>query len=291
MRIFLTGATGFIGRRVLPLLCSHDVLCLTRNPERLVAWPFAVPLAGDLRVPGVWRAQLAAFGTQCCIHLAWQGLPDYSAEICRLNLDAGRRLIEEVYRAGAARIVVAGSCWEYGDASGAVSELHESVNGNDFVAAKNALRETLEDAARMQKIDYRWIRLFFVYGPGQRTTSLIPLCRTAFAAGESPNVRSPAALNDFVHVDDAAQGLVALALSDADSGIYNLGSGRPTAAGEIVNIVAEHYGVEPPYRECRGDGGFWSDNSKIFAACGWKARTPLAEGVAATLRALDRCHR
>jgi UDP-glucose 4-epimerase len=288
MRIFLTGGSGFIGQHLMSHLRDHDVLCLTRQPNSLVAWPFAEALSGDLSDPEAWYPRLAAFGAQCCIHLAWDGLPDYSPERCRLNFDASSRLIEVLPRAGVPRIVVAGSCWEYGAASGGVRETQPPADCGLFAETKNALRAALQSSADRHKLDYRWARIFFAYGPGQRQTSLIPLCRSAFRAGAAPDIRSPEAVNDFVHVDDVARGILALALSVVTSGIYNLGSGLPVTVADVVNRVARYYGARPPYESLPRGRGFWSDNEKTFAAIRWTAETSLADGIAATLDNLDK---
>jgi UDP-glucose 4-epimerase len=288
MRIFLTGGSGFIGRHVISLLRDHDVLCLTRRADSVAAWPFVEALSGDLSDPETWSPRLTAFRAQCCIHLAWDRLPDYSPERCKLNFEASSRLFEALPRAGVSRIVVAGTCWEYGAASGAVREAQPSVNCGVFAETKSALRAALASAADRQKLDYRWVRIFFVYGAGQRQTSLIPLCRSAFRAGAAPEIRNPGAVNDFVHVNDVARGILALALSAVSSGIYNLGSGRPTTVAEVVNQVARYYGSRPPYENIPRGQGFWSNNGKTFAAIRWKAEASLADGIAATLDSLDK---
>lgn len=288
MRVFLTGATGFLGSRILPLLEDHEVLFLTRGqPRYLPQYPFAQALVGDLSQSGNWKGTVESFAPEWCIHLGWEGLPDYSLPRCRANLDAGIGLFDLLIRCGVKKILVAGSCWEYGDATGAVKEDRYPVDCGVFAATKHALHVVLQSIARSTGIDYRWSRIFFAYGPGQRHTSLIPHCHAAYSAGEIPDIRDPAIAQDFVHVDDVARGIIEVLQSNAGSGVFNIGSGIPATVAQVVNQVAGHFGASPPFSSIEPGAGFWADTSRTTALTGWQARIPLAEGIAQALAALD----
>jgi UDP-glucose 4-epimerase len=286
MRVLVTGATGFLGTRLLPMLAGHEVLCLSRQPSRLPQQDGVIALAGDLTRDGEWMAQVAAFHPDCCFHLAWEGLPDYSLDRCRINVDAGLRLFEVVAQAGVKTIVVAGSCWEYGSISGAVPEPTAPGRLGTFAAAKHALLTMLESVADTRTITYRWARLFFVYGPGQRATSLIPhLCR-AFTHGRAPEIRQPGTLQDFVHVDDVASALLALAACDAGSGVFNVGTGQATSVALVANHTASCFGAPLPYPTIPAGDGFWADMTKTVAATGWCPRIAIDEGIRRTVAAI-----
>lgn len=288
MRVVLTGATGFLGSRVLPLLGEHEVLCLSREPGRVPAQPAVRAVPADLGADGDWTAEIARFRPDWCLHLAWEGLPDYSLGRCRANLDAGIRLLEAASRAGVRRVVVGGSCWEYGRVTGAVAEDAVPLDTGIFASTKRALMTVLDSVARDAAFDYRWARIFFVYGPGQRRQSLLPHLQAAYAASQTPNVREPGAVQDFIHVDDVATALVALASADGPSGVFNVGSGQPTAVGEIANRAADHYGRPRPFDGVAAGPGFWADTGKTQAATGWRSSIAIADGIERTLTALDR---
>ncbi|MBI4208582.1 MAG: NAD(P)-dependent oxidoreductase [Deltaproteobacteria bacterium] len=288
MRIFLTGATGFLGSRVVSLLQGDELLCLSRNPQRLSKAPHVRPLLGDVAEPHKWRTTLKHFAPEWCIHLAWEGLPDYSPSRCRANLDAGIGLIKTLADGGIKRIVVAGSCWEYGSTLGAVREDGAKSDCGVFAETKHALRMILESFSQECGIEYRWGRIFFAYGPGQRDTSLIPQCHVAYSLGRQPEIQHPGLTQDFIFADDVAQGIAAIANADIGSGVFNLGSGVPTTVAHIVNRVAKHFGAPPFLSTLQPDPGFWADTSKTTTATGWKAQTSIDDGITQTLLALDR---
>ena len=89
MRIFLTGATGYIGAAVLDALVrgGHDVTALVRNTEkaRRVAKRGGHPVIGDLADPESYRAAAAA--QDGYIHAAFDARPERTATIDRLVVD------------------------------------------------------------------------------------------------------------------------------------------------------------------------------------------------------------
>lgn len=283
----MTGATGFLGSRVLALLAEHDVLCLSRDPGRVPRRPGLRAFSADLGKDGDWIGEISTFRPEWCFHLAWEGLPDYSLGLCRANLDAGIRLLDAAAQAGVGRMIVAGSCWEYGRRSGAVSEDSAPNDMGIFAATKRALLTLLESVARDSRLAYSWARIFFVYGPGQRPSSLIPSLRAAYTSGRTPEIREPDAVQDFVHVDDVAAALLALASADVPSGVFNVGSGRPTSVGGVANRAADYYGRPRPFPTLPEGRGFWADSTRMQALTGWRPRFGIDEGIRQTLAALD----
>ena len=287
MRVLVTGGRGFLGRRLMRLLAEHDVLSLVRSVDEAPPTDGVRTVTGDLARDGRWQEEVEHFAPAWCIHLAWEGLPDYSLARCRSNLDANVRLIQTLVKAGVRRMVVAGSCWEYGRATGAVSESTTPVDCGVFAATKHAIRTMLDGVSRKAGFDYRWARIFFVYGPGQRSSSLIPRLRASAVAGTPLSLREPNAVQDFVHVDDVARGLVSLAQCDPPAGVYNLGSGQPTSVSQIANLVAAYYGQSPPFALVEARRGCWADLSRTFAVSGWRPEIGISDGVQTTLAALD----
>lgn len=221
---------------------EHDVACLGRSrPAGLPAGIGWID-ADLLSLQGGARKAIEAFAPECCVHLAWAGLPDYSLGRCLENLCAGAALFEFLRGIGCRKIIGAGSCWEYGARTGAVAESSPGLDVNLFATHKNALREIGQSLLRGSDCQFIWARIFFVYGLKQRPTSLIPSAIRSLKCAQTPRIGTPMAVNDFVHVQDVASALQCLVESAHAQGIYNIGSGRPASVAQVVNEIARQTG-------------------------------------------------
>lgn len=285
MKIFVTGGTGFLGTAVCAALKGHDLRVLTRDAERaaLLNQPWWYDLANTDRL----GRHLRDFRPEVCIHLAWEGIPDFSPEMCQRNYDLTAGLFELLD----CRTVAVGSCFEYGDLTGCVSEDMEPKNLSLFASTKRALRLYGERLFRQRGKDFLWVRPFHVYGPGQRKDSLIPSAYKALKAGETLTLRDPDKIHDFVHVDDVASGIAQLAVGQAPAGVYNLGAGDARPPHNAVNHLAFRSGRLGPFpgsEPYRLDTGFWADMTKtIQATNGWWPRYDLEEGIRQTVAAWE----
>ena len=282
MRIFITGGSGFIGTHVVPLLDRHEVLCLSHAASIESSSAAIRTVRGDLNVPHSYAYELERFKPECCIHLAWGGLPDYSFQNCSMNLLAGINLFEILDRINCGKIFVVGTCWEYGKLTGAVKEGDQGIEPNVFAAFKAALHMIGKSNCVTTGSRLTWGRAFFVYGPGQRPSSLIPACYRSLKHGVAPKIINPLAINDFIHVADVAVAIRKLVETDDATGIYNIGSGCPLAVWEVVNFVAAEMGLSPVYHDMPSPtGGMWADITKM-SLLGWLPERSLQAGFSQT---------
>ena len=290
MRILLTGASGFVGGHVAKVLqeAGHDLLLISRKPHRdgdRIRW-----IESDFSEPENLRHELEGFAPEVVFHLAWEGIPDFSEATCTKNVVGSLRFLGLVGSLPSVRrIVSAGSCWEYGDHAGACVETLDVTPNSWFTWAKEAVLRYQMRLSAERDILWYWPRIFFVYGTGQRSQALIPSVTTALRAGTIPEIRSPFARNDFIHVSDVAAGLARFVDTDAPSGIYNLGSGAETTVLEIVKTIEtvlghdnrvtlaiEHAAVGTP----KPKPGIYADTAKAQSSLQWQPQTSLRCGLA-----------
>ena len=287
MRILVTGASGFIGRHVIARLNPRDeVLMLSRRARANPIKAKSRWLMGDISGLPRLKRKIKAFDPQVCIHLAWAGIPDFSFARSKKNLDDSIRFLDFIIQETSCRkIVASGTCFEYGRASGRCRESDMTRTTSYLGWAKKALHDYLECACMRKAVDLVWFRMFYVYGPGQRVKSLIPSAFRALREGRTPEVNHPDSANDYVHVRDVADAVAKAARPGTQAGVFNLGSGRATRAGDVCRMVERACaGKTRLTQRLRRRGRVASinlraDTRKSRRLLGWSARIGLQEGI------------
>lgn len=294
MRVLVTGARGFIGSRVAARAVQegHEVYALTRLPAPLggPASSRLRPLVADL-THGDEAAQAASkVAPQLCVHLAWFAEPDkYLAHPVNLQHLAGSlRLAEALAQAGCRRFVGAGTCFEYDLRHGWLSEETPVGPQTLYGACKVSLGILLGQLANTSGMRTAWARIFYLYGPGEDPRRLVANVVRGLLAGERVAVTSGEQVRDYLHVDDVASAVWAIATSDV-TGPVNVGSGVPVRVRDVVAASAQAAGrpdlVDYGVRTApEGDPLFvCADIRKLRAATSWQPHYDLHEGIASTV--------
>jgi nucleoside-diphosphate-sugar epimerase len=258
MRIFVAGATGVIGRSLLPALreAGHDVIGMTRSPER----------ADALRAQGAEPAVCDAFDAAAVERAITEARPDVVvnqltdipkalnprkvdeqfATNDRLRDEGTRNLVRAAEAAGVRRLVAQSIAFAYAPGEGLRSEddpLFDDAPApwGRSVAAVRALEEQTLASGSVEGIVLRY---GYFYGPG-----------TAYAGDGStaamvrkrafPLVGGGRGVYSFIHVHDAAAATVA-ALDRGAPGVYNVVDDDPAAVREWLPEYAAALGARPP---------------------------------------------
>jgi UDP-glucose 4-epimerase len=254
--VIVTGAAGFIGRA----LCAR----LEREGVGVLKVGRGQPLPS---APGA-----------SCVHLAG------SSDPARAAGDDARREAEDLARrvlaAGYARAVLASTAHVYGDASASPRREDEpAAPTSAYANLKLSLESLFAGPGRAVA------RLSNVYGPGQSELNAVSAVLRQFPGDGVVRLRGAAdAVRDYLFVEDAAEGLARLALSGED-GAFNLSTGRGTTVAELVAAVARLHGSPRPRVEAPSapPSTLVLDPGRAAARLGWKALTPLEQGLKSLL--------
>jgi nucleoside-diphosphate-sugar epimerase len=278
-RVLVTGATGYIG--------PHAVAALERRGFEVVA---VGSRQADLLAPEGPERAVAVARADTLLHLAWY------AEHGRFwtapeNLDwvgASLRLLRAFAAAGGRRVVMAGSCAEYGW-DGLDGPCVEGVTplapATLYGAAKHATHVAAEAFARQEGLSFAWGRVFFSFGPGEAPGRLVAAVARGLLAGEDVPVSEGSQVRDFIAVEELGEAFAALVSSDV-VGPVNVASGQGVAVRDLVALVARETGredlVRPGALPSRPDDPPYlvADAGRLAREAGWRAHEPLADGVA-----------
>jgi nucleoside-diphosphate-sugar epimerase len=145
-------------------------------------------------------------------------------------------------RAGGVRFVGAGTCAEYAPAEGDRDERKTPLApATLYGRSKHAVYRDVS-ARAAGRFSFGWGRIFFLYGPHEDPSRLVPGVIRSFLDGREALCTAGTQVRDFMHVDDVADAFAALVDSEVD-GAVNIASGRPVTIADLVRSIARQMGV------------------------------------------------
>jgi nucleoside-diphosphate-sugar epimerase len=300
MKVFVAGASGVIGRRLVPMLVErgHEVTAMTRSPEKAdqMRAMGAAPAIRDVFDAEGLRAEIASAAPEVVVH----ELTDLPADVDprkasqqlagndRIREEGTRNLVDAAVAAGARRMVAQSIAFAYRMDGDLKTEDDPLFDDAPFPWSRTVQAvHSLEDAVtKTEGLDGIVLRYGFFYGPG-----------SSYAAGgyyprevrrrRFPLVGRGSGVFSFIHVDDAAAATVA-AVERGAPGIYNVVDDEPAPMREWVPAYAEAVGAKKPWRVpkliARLAAGAYTtqlatdlrgaSNARAKAALGWEPRYP-----------------
>ena len=249
MKVFVAGATGVIGRQLVPLLVEsgHDVTGVARSPAKAAILNEQGARPVSLDVFDAEAVNRAVGGHDAVINVATHIpptsrllLPGAFRENDRLRREASHNLSKAGIRAGAGRFIQESFAAAYPDSGDAFIDESVPLAPAPYVrtvldAERAALEFTQSGGVGIA------LRFAFFYGPeSQQTRDIISLVRKRIA----PIPGDSKAFISSIWIADAAAAVVAAL--NAPAGAYNVTDDEPVRRRIAFNALASTLGVKPP---------------------------------------------
>jgi nucleoside-diphosphate-sugar epimerase len=259
MRVFLAGATGVIGRRLVPMLLAegHQVTGMTRSPGKAQQLRIAgaEPVVADALDRQAVQAAVREARPEAVIHQL-TALPqridprkierDFELND-RLRSEGTRVLVDAARAAGAERILAQSIAFAY--APGPPGTIHRESDPlvheppKSFQRSAKALGD-LESA--VLEASGIVLRYGYFYGPGTSISSSGSMIQD-LARRRLPIVGGGGGVWSFIHIDDAARATVA-ALGREGPSVYNIVDDEPARVADWIPALAEASKAPKPWR-------------------------------------------
>tara|TARA_B100001093_G_scaffold369815_1_gene354761 strand:- start:408 stop:2315 length:1908 start_codon:yes stop_codon:yes gene_type:complete len=236
-QVIVTGATGFVGQHLIPILLrkGYEIVAVARdeNKAKKLDWFDDVQFVSAELREGTKHLKITP--GMSLIHLAWSGLPNYKSTFhYEQNLPESYNFVKSCVADGVTRVLVAGTCFEYGYVSGPVSSNMRTYPKNPYGFAKDILRQQLEFLSIENPFCLQWARLFYMYGRGQNSKSILSQLDAAIDNGDAVfNISGGEQLRDYLPIEALVRQLYDLHESKME-GTFNICSGKPISIRSLV---------------------------------------------------------
>lgn len=288
MRILLFGYSGFLGNHFLQVArkTPQELVLIGRSrPQcslgRNLSW-----IKSDINE---LRNHLKNLGrVDVVVNFLWEGLPQRDEWMNQKNLLNQIAIFNAMEALKFDKLVCAGSNLEYIESEEKLNESSVTDSSDNFALTK--LQVLSEAKQRFESVV--WPRVFFSYGSGQHSKSLLNSVYDSLRSSGTFSLQNPAHTNDFIHATDVARAFLALVQDSKSDGIFNIGSGKPTSNDFMAKLLSVLY--------CQQGGGNIyldydeqtivkrsriADITKITQSTNWVPSISLEQGIQEFLRA------
>jgi nucleoside-diphosphate-sugar epimerase len=298
-KLLIAGGTGFIGLNVAKqaLKEGYRVTLLSKKKSQVLKKLKNVEYINvDIRNKKKLFSKLKNKSFNYVINLS--GYINHSNQFeggtgtFNTHFDGGVNLIDCLNRKKLLSFIQIGSSDEYGSNSSPQKESQREDPISLYSCAKVNLTHLLQMMYKTQNFPVTILRLFLVYGPGQKKNRFIPyVIEGCIKKGQFP-VSSGTQLKDFCYIDDVVKAiLLSLKNKKCLGEVINIASGKKIYIKKVVNLIVSKIGLGNPIfgktklRKLENTK-LYADISKAKKLLKWKPVVGLNEGLDLTINSI-----
>lgn len=273
-KILITGSTGFLGYEFLKKVRNKKIYFITKK-KVISKFKNHINIICDLTNKKETISAVGKINPTIIYHFAWYGIPIFNKKNFKINKIITKNLIKAINNSNCKKIIIAGSCAEYGNLTSEVKE-SDPINKKQSPLGKqkNYIRKLFYENLNKNRIII-WTRIFYVYGPSQRTGSLIKY----LMRNNSIYLKNPNQFNDFIYINDVISALL-LVKKINNSVIINICSGRPISnlnfVKLFVHLSSKDYTI---FKNKFNKKKVFYGSNKLLKTIGWKEMYSIKKGL------------
>ncbi len=304
-RVLITGATGFIGSRLIQQLLPrgakiHALTPRASNLNRIENVKSRIALhKADITDCGRVKKLIRSLKPQIIYHLAGYGTRAEHADLKKMaevNIMGLVNLLEGLESVPFECFVNSGSSAEYGPKYAPMQE-SQILEPNTYYGATKAAGDLLLQAfGKLRPKKVLTFRLFYVYGPGEELVRFIPTVVQTCLDGRTLKLTSRKEKKDFVFIDDVIDAYLMAPRSKINGpNIINIGTSVESTLGKVIKTVEHYVGkklkvIEGAYQNRSWDSDCWAaDIRKARDILGWQPTHNLETGLRKTIDWISSC--
>lgn len=296
-KAIIVGANGFLGSNLAMHLSSLGVKVIALTDARF-DYTFLKDKTG-IKCLEFELSHLSALdnhpsleGSDVIYHMAWSGVPTSlknEADIQAENISYGLSVMEFAARNHIRKVVVPGSASEYSLGEGVIDGKNFPAPSDMYAASKVATRFLCQTYARLHEIDFVWMAVTSVYGPGRNDNNLVTYAIKSLLNGECPGFTRLEQQWDYIYIDDLISAFAAVGEKGIGGKVYPVGSGIHRPMSEYVTTIRDL--IDPslpldigrlPYKNDKIDNQVL-DISELVKDTGFEPHYSFEEGIRQTI--------
>lgn len=244
--VLITGANGFVGSHLTRLFCELKikvyalVQCNTdyeiiNNLENVDILEF--DLGNVLEIKDRLPQDIDVL-----YHLAWVGVSTTvknNDDLQLKNIDYSLNVLKLAKALNVMKIICPGSISEYAYNKSAVTGNDVPSPADFYSAAKVATHYVCDIYARQNNLDFNWVLIPSIYGPGREDSNLITYAIKSFLKGERPSFTKLEQKWDYIYIDDLMEALYCVGKKGKENTVYPIGSGANHQLSYYVTAIRD----------------------------------------------------
>ena len=245
-KVFITGASGFIGKNLINRLLEAEVeiyaLVMKNEIERIPKNNHLIPVIGNLNDVEEIEHQIKDVKFDVIFHLAWEGVStSYKNEfhIQMKNINYALNIMQIARRHRCKKVIITGSVSEYAYCK-KISSDQMPIPSDFYSATKASVHIYCDFFTRLYKdVSLNWTVISSIYGPGREDDNILSYTIKALLYHQETQYTKLEQMWDYVYIDDVISALLLIARKGIAGKVYQIGSGQARMLKEYIIMVKQ----------------------------------------------------